>query len=205
MMTQQIQVLVVDDGMVWKEIRSKFGDSRFDIQIHRSAHEVADQIPSLRCNIAVVDMDSASQGASLIAMIREQMPRARCIGVIETSADAAQRAIALGCLRCITKPINVEAACAVIADVAASAGLLLISEQEMRIRLARLLRTRRLERGLTLTKMASEINLSKSQLSHIERGKSWPSVPTLKRISDVLEHSFAELFHAVEHGVDCAE
>src|SRR5690554_6423451 len=49
------------------------------------------------------------------------------------------------------------------------------------------IRTRRRELGLTLTDVAQRTQLSKSFLSQVEIGKSWPSVNALAQISAVLD------------------
>jgi len=53
--------------------------------------------------------------------------------------------------------------------------------------LGRRLRTLRKERGMTLTQVASEVGLSPSAISQIERGRVEPSLRTLRALSDVLE------------------
>ena len=49
--------------------------------------------------------------------------------------------------------------------------------------------------------MAHRVGLSKAQLSQIELGKSWPSFPTLKRITEELDQPFSQLFKEVEQTV----
>ena len=109
-----------------------------------------------------------------------------------------EQAMKLGCKSYLAKPTTAQAIFDTVKEVAQTAGLLTLSERELQLRLSRLLRARRLRQDVTLTEMAQRIGLSKAQLSQIELGKSWPSFPTLKRISDELDQPFSELFKAIE-------
>jgi DNA-binding XRE family transcriptional regulator len=111
---------------------------------------------------------------------------------------SVQEAMKLGCKSYLAKPVAPQSILRAVEDVAKTSGLLTLSERELQVRLSRLLRAQRLRQDITLTELAQRIGLSKAQLSQIELGKSWPSFPTLKRISDELDQPFSELFKAVE-------
>jgi transcriptional regulator with XRE-family HTH domain len=66
--------------------------------------------------------------------------------------------------------------------------------------IGRRLREERERRGLSLRKLAAELNISPSALSQIETGRSRPSVGTLYDIVSELDLSFDELFAAEETG-----
>lgn len=56
------------------------------------------------------------------------------------------------------------------------------------------LRDMRLERGLTLDKLAGMSNLTRGYLSLVERGLKTPSITALLRVADALQVNIAQLF-----------
>jgi transcriptional regulator with XRE-family HTH domain len=62
----------------------------------------------------------------------------------------------------------------------------------------------RRERGLTLQDVATSAELSKSFVSQVENGSAQPSIGSLKRITDVLGITLADLFHADEPKTETA-
>ena len=199
-MLRKIPVLLVDDLSVCEQVKQVFTDSRFELHCFHDAESARNSLNASRYEIAVVDLRTTTpDGASLIEQIIEAIPKTRCIAVVERPDIASvQHAMKLGCKSYLAKPVSPEAVFNAVKDVAQSCALLTLSEREVQLRLSRLLRARRLRQELTLTEMAHRIGLSKAQLSQIELGKSWPSFPTLKRISDELDQPFSELFKAVE-------
>ncbi len=199
-MLRKIPVLLVDEMPVCEQVKSVFTDSRFELHCFPSADAARDGLNASRYEIAVIDLRATtSDGACLIEQIIDAIPKIRCIAVVERPDIASvQQAMKLGCKSYLAKPVSPEAVFNAVKDVAQSCALLTLSEREVQLRLSRLLRARRLRQELTLTEMANRIGLSKAQLSQIELGKSWPSFPTLKRISDELDQPFSELFKAVE-------
>lgn len=61
-------------------------------------------------------------------------------------------------------------------------------------RISRRIRELRAERGLTLQEVADSAGFSKALLSKIETGIVTPPIPTLEKISEVLDVPIAELF-----------
>lgn len=199
-MPRKIPVLFVDGDGIGEEVSALLADSRFDLRGYANAAEVAPALNASRYEIAVADLHAVTEeGAPLLTAIMEALPKVRCIAVVDRPDIASvQQAMKIGCKSYLAKPVSASALVKAISDVAQSFGLLTLSERELQLRLSRLLRARRLHQDLTLTEMAGRIGLSKAQLSQIELGKSWPSFPTLKRISDELDQPFSELFRAVE-------
>lgn len=199
-MHRKIPVLLVDSPDICQQAKQQFADSRFDLHCFDQPDEACQALNASRFEIAVADLRAVTgDGAPLLATIIETLPKVRCIAVVERPDIASvQQAMKLGCKSYLAKPVSGEAIAKAINDVAQSFGLLTLSERELQLRLSRLLRAQRLRLDLTLTEMAHRIGLSKAQLSQIELGKSWPSFPTLKRISDELDQPFSEIFKAVE-------
>lgn len=52
----------------------------------------------------------------------------------------------------------------------------------------------RKEKGLTQRELASQANISRAYLSHLESGKYKPSLNVAKRLSDILRLSVDDLF-----------
>jgi len=69
------------------------------------------------------------------------------------------------------------------------------------VNLGEKIRDLRKERGLTLTDVAGKLEISPSYLSAVERGLRKPSIPLLKRISDVLNISVAYLVGMMNDGI----
>ena len=199
-MLRKIPVLLVDELAACEQAQKVFADSCFELHHYHDAEEAYKHLNASRFEIAVVDLRAATgDGTSLIEHIVDAISKIRCIAVVERPDIASvQQAMKLGCRSYLAKPVSAEAVFKAVKDVAQTCGMLTLSERELQLRLSRLLRARRLRHELTLTEMAQRIGLSKAQLSQIELGKSWPSFPTLKRISDELDQPFSELFKAVE-------
>lgn len=202
-MNRKIPVLIVDDAVDPVRVGAAFADSRFDVRCHASADNALRGLTASRFEIAVVDLRAvAADNRPLIEHILDALPRIRCVALVEKPDVASvQRAMQLGCKSYLAKPVNADAIFQTVQNVAQTSGLLTLSERELQQRLSRLLRSQRLKSELTLTELAQRIGLSKAQLSQIELGKSWPSFPTLKRITDELEQPFSQLFREVEQAV----
>jgi DNA-binding NtrC family response regulator len=199
-MIRTIPVLLVDDAPLCARAAEVFAGSRYQLRCFTDPEQARNDLAAARYDIAVANLRaSTGDGASLLQHVVENLPRIRCIAVVENPDIASvQEAMKLGCKSYLAKPVSAESVLKAVEDVAKTSGLLTLSERELQMRLSRLLRARRLRQDLTLTEMAQRIGLSKAQLSQIELGKSWPSFPTLKRISDELDQPFSELFKAVE-------
>ncbi|MEJ6785594.1 helix-turn-helix domain-containing protein [Aminobacter sp. Piv2-1] len=65
---------------------------------------------------------------------------------------------------------------------------------ELKQALGRRIKTLRELRGLTQNDLAAELDRSLDAVSMIERGKNWPSVPTIERLAAALKVSTTELF-----------
>lgn len=202
-MNRQIPILIVDDTADPVRIGAAFADSRFDVRCHPNADAALRGLNASRFEIAVVDLRAvAADNRPLIEHVIDTFPKIRCIALVEKPDVASvQRAMQLGCKSYLAKPVAAEAIFKAVYDVAQVSGLLTLSERELQQRLSRLLRSQRLKSDLTLTELAQRIGLSKAQLSQIELGKSWPSFPTLKRITDELEQPFSQLFREIEQAV----
>lgn len=199
-MIRKIPVLLVDDSALCSAVQAVFAESRYELRCFSEPQAARQALTTARFDIAVANLRTLmSDGVSLLRHIVETLPRVRCIAVVENPDIASvQEAMKLGCKSYLAKPVSPESILRAVEDVARSSGLLTLTERELQLRLSRLLRAQRLRQDLTLTEMAQRIGLSKAQLSQIELGKSWPSFPTLKRISDELDQPFSELFKAVE-------
>ncbi|AMS40148.1 helix-turn-helix domain-containing protein [Aminobacter aminovorans] len=66
---------------------------------------------------------------------------------------------------------------------------------ELKLAFGRRIKTLRELRGLTQNDLAAELERSVDAVSMIERGKNWPSVPTIERLALVLQVSTTELFN----------
>jgi len=181
-------------------VQGVFVESRYELRCFSEPEAARQALTTSRFDIAVANLRTImADGNSLLRHIVETLPRVRCIAVVENPDIASvQEAMKLGCKSYLAKPVSPDSILKAVEDVARSSGLLTLTERELQMRLSRLLRAQRLRQDLTLTEMAQRIGLSKAQLSQIELGKSWPSFPTLKRISDELDQPFSELFKAVE-------
>ena len=199
-MVRKIPVLLVDDSALCAATQAVFQESRYELRCYSEAEAARQALTSARFDIAVANLRSTTlDGGSLLRHIVETLPRVRCIAVVENPDIASvQEAMKLGCKSYLAKPVSPDSILKAVEDVARATGLLTLTDRELQLRLSRLLRAQRLRQDLTLTEMALRIGLSKAQLSQIELGKSWPSFPTLKRISDELDQPFSELFKAVE-------
>ncbi len=199
-MIRKIPVLFVDESNVCDEITAHFADSCFEIHCYTDVNTAQKELNSSRFEIAVVDLRATlADGGSFIEHLVDAIPKIRCIAMVEKPDVASvQTAMKLGCKSYLAKPVSADAALKAIQDVAQTCGLFKLSDRELQLRLSRLLRAQRLRQEVTLTEMANRVGLSKAQLSQIELGKSWPSFPTLKRISDELDQPFSTLFRAVE-------
>jgi len=67
---------------------------------------------------------------------------------------------------------------------------------------AKVLRERRLEKGLSQEAFAFEVEIHRTYVSQLERGLKSPSLKTLQRISHVLDISLSELMVLVEAEVE---
>lgn len=199
-MARKIPVLLVDEPTLCQQTMALFANSRFDLHCFETVDAANATLLASRFEVAVVDLRATmSDGKSFVEHVIDTVPRIRCIAVVERPDIASvQMAMKLGCKGYLAKPVSAESILKSVNDVAQSSGLLTLSETELQKRLSRLLRAQRLRQELTLTEMANSIGLSKAQLSQIELGKSWPSFPTLKRITDALDQPFSELFKAIE-------
>lgn len=202
-MKRNIPLLIVDDSVDPARLGVAFADSRFDVRCHTNAETALRGLSASRYEVAVVDLRAiAPDGKPLIEHVIDTFPRIRCVALVEKPDVASvQQAMQLGCKSYLAKPVTAEAVYKSVQEVAKTSGLLTLSEDELQLRLSRLLRSHRLRSDLTLTELALRIGLSKAQLSQIELGKSWPSFPTLKRISDELEQPFSQLFKEIEQAV----
>lgn len=63
----------------------------------------------------------------------------------------------------------------------------------------------RLERGVSLSKLAADSNIAKSNLSRIEQGKSNPTLDTLWRLAVQLKVPFGNLVSPLDEPVDDAD
>ncbi|MFK0296361.1 cupin domain-containing protein [Streptomyces sp. NPDC090442] len=66
--------------------------------------------------------------------------------------------------------------------------------------IGRHLRAERLERGLTLEKLAEQTGLSRSYLSNVERDINSPTVNTLRTIVEALDTTLSRLFLTADRG-----
>ncbi|NOX58781.1 MAG: response regulator [Planctomycetes bacterium] len=200
-MARKIPVLLVDEQTLCQQTAMLFAETRYDLHCFESVDAAQAALNASRFEVAVIDLRATlADGSSFVEHVMDAVPRIRCIAVVERPDIASvQMAMKLGCKGYLAKPVQAESVLKSVNDVAQSSGLLTLSEQELQKRLSRLLRAQRLRQELTLTEMANSIGLSKAQLSQIELGKSWPSFPTLKRITDdALDQPFSELFKAIE-------
>src|SRR6266478_1024670 len=61
-------------------------------------------------------------------------------------------------------------------------------------------------RGLSQKELASFCGLSQVQISYLEGGKRWPTLPQLVKLAEVLEIPFEELLTSRDHpGIDLGE
>lgn len=199
-MARNIPVLLVDDAAFCEEVRRAFAETRFELHTYSDVESAFHNLTSSRFEIAVIDFRAVTaDGKLLIEHVIDQLPKVRCIAAVERPDVASvQRAMKLGCKSYLAKPVSADAVVRAVSDVAQSSGVLTISEKELQQRLSKLLRAQRLRQDRTLTELAQRIGLSKAQLSQIELGKSWPSFPTLKRITDELDQPFSQLFKDIE-------
>jgi len=199
-MLRRIPVLLVDNEDTCRRTAKVFEESSFELHCYHDADQACAALNASRFEVAVLDLRAVTgDGSSLIERVIDAIPKIRCIAVVERPDIASvQTAMKLGCKSYLAQPVSAAAIFNAVKEVAQACGLLTLSERELQLRLSRSLRARRLRQELTLTEMAQRIGLSKAQLSQIELGKSWPSFPTLKRISDELDQPFSELFKAVE-------
>jgi DNA-binding NtrC family response regulator len=201
-MNRHIPVLLVEAPEVCEQASQVFAESRFELHCHQDPEQARQGLNASRFEVAVIDLRAhTADERLLIEHVIESIPRIRCIALVERPDIASvQQAMKLGCKSYLAKPTNGQSIFEAVKEVAQSFGLLSLTERELQLRLSRLIRAQRLHQDLTLTEMAQRIGLSKAQLSQIELGKSWPSFPTLKRISDELDQPFSELFKLVEQG-----
>lgn len=199
-MARKIPVLLVDEVSLCEKAQPLFADSRFDLRCANSVEQTLAGLNASRYEIAVVDFRmNAADGRSIVEHLIDAIPKIRCVAMVERPDVASvQKAMKVGCKSYLAKPVTPEAVLNAVRDVAQSSGLLSLSEQELQQRLSRQLRAERLRQELTLTELAQRIGLSKAQLSQIELGKSWPSFPTLKRITEELDQPISQLFKEIE-------
>lgn len=199
-MARKIPVLLVDAVELCEKVQPLFVESRFDLRCTHNVEQTLLGLNASRYEIAVVDFRmSSADGRSLVEHLIDAIPKIRCVAMVERPDVASvQKAMKVGCKSYLAKPVTPEAVLNAVRDVAQSSGLLSLSEQELQQRLSRQLRAERLRQELTLTELALRIGLSKAQLSQIELGKSWPSFPTLKRITEELNQPISQLFKEIE-------
>jgi DNA-binding NtrC family response regulator len=199
-MARKIPVLLVDEVDLCEKVRPLFAESRFDLRCFSDVPQTLAGLNASRFEIAVVDFRmNAADGRSLAEHVIDAIPKIRCVAVVERPDVASvQKAMKVGCKSYLAKPVSPESVFNAVRDVAQTSGLLSLSEQELQQRLSRQLRAERLRQELTLTELAQRIGLSKAQLSQIELGKSWPSFPTLKRITEELDQPISQLFKEIE-------
>jgi DNA-binding NtrC family response regulator len=199
-MARKIPVLLVDEVSLCEKVGPLLSDSRFDLHCFHDVQQTLTGLNASRFEIAVVDFRlSATDGRSLVEHLIDAIPKIRCVAMVERPDVASvQKAMKVGCKSYLAKPVTPEAVHNAVRDVAQSSGLLSLSEQELQQRLSRQLRAERLRQELTLTELAQRIGLSKAQLSQIELGKSWPSFPTLKRITEELDQPISRIFKEIE-------
>lgn len=199
-MARKIPVLLVDAVELCEKVQPLFVETRFDLRCTNNAEQTLLGLNASRYEIAVVDFRmSSADGRSLVEHLIDAIPKIRCVAMVERPDVASvQKAMKVGCKSYLAKPVTPEAVLNAVRDVAQSSGLLSLSEQELQQRLSRQLRAERLRQELTLTELALRIGLSKAQLSQIELGKSWPSFPTLKRITEELNQPISQLFKEIE-------
>ena len=136
-----IPVLIVDDSPASAEAQARFSGSRFEVHRCGSPDQLKD-LNSCRFEIAVVDLLAKTHdGTCLIEHLIETIPNIRCIATVDRPDIASvQQAMKLGCKSYLAKPLSGEAIYSAVQDVAQVSSLLTLSERELQVRLARLLR-----------------------------------------------------------------
>ncbi len=191
-----IRVLVVDDERnVRDTIRMILRDDGYDVCSYASADKALEACKRRAFDIALVDIKMPHiSGTELLELIHRVDPN---IGVILVTAypdvTTAAQAVRGGARDYITKPFSEQQLLAAVERLCSELGLIYTSEDELIRLIGSRIRQYRQQSKMNLRELSDRAEMSTSQLSQIELGRSAASLWTMARLSGALGVKLSDL------------
>lgn len=191
-----IRVLVVDDE---RDVRDTIGmilrDDGYDVCRSASADKALEACKRRAFDIALVDIKMPHiSGTELLELLHRVDSN---IGVILVTAypdvTTAAQAVRGGARDYITKPFSEQQLLAAVERVCSELGLIYTSEDELIRLIGSRIRQYRQQSKMNLRELSDRAEMSTSQLSQIELGRSAASLWAMARLSGALGVKLSDL------------
>jgi len=195
-----IRVLVVDDERdVRDTVRMILQDDGYDVCRSASAHKALEACKRRAFDIALVDIKMPDvSGTELLELIHRVDPN---IGVILVTAypdvTTAAQAVRGGARDYITKPFSEQQLLAAVERLCSELGLIYTSEDELVRLIGSRIRRYRQQSKMNLRELSDRAEITTSQLSQIELGRSATSLWTMARLSGALGVKLSDLLEGL--------
>lgn len=191
-----IRILVVDDERDVREtIRMILRDDGYDVCSYASADKALEACKRRAFDIALVDIKMPHiSGTELLELLNRVDSN---IGVILVTAypdvTTAAQAVRGGARDYITKPFSEQQLLAAVERVCSELGLIYTSEDELIRLIGSRIRQYRQQSKMNLRELSDRAEMSTSQLSQIELGRSAASLWAMARLSGALGVKLSDL------------
>lgn len=191
-----IRVLVVDDERdVRDTIRMILRDDGYDVSSYASADKALEACKRRAFDIALVDIKMPHiSGTELLELLHRVDSN---IGVILVTAypdvTTAAQAVRGGARDYITKPFSEQQLLAAVERLCSDLGLIYTSEDELIRLIGSRIRQYRQQSKMNLRELSDRAEMSTSQLSQIELGRSAASLWAMARLSGALGVKLSDL------------
>ena len=191
-----IRILVVDDERdVRDTIRMILRDDGYDVSSYASADKALEACKRRAFDIALVDIKMPHiSGTELLELLHRVDSN---IGVILVTAypdvTTAAQAVRGGARDYITKPFSEQQLLAAVERVCSELGLIYTSEDELIRLIGSRIRQYRQQSKMNLRELSDRAEMSTSQLSQIELGRSAASLWAMARLSGALGVKLSDL------------
>lgn len=191
-----IRILVVDDE---RDVRDTIGmilrDDGYDVSSYASADKALEACKRRAFDIALVDIKMPHiSGTELLELLHRVDSN---IGVILVTAypdvTTAAQAVRGGARDYITKPFSEQQLLAAVERLCSDLGLIYTSEDELIRLIGSRIRQYRQQSKMNLRELSDRAEMSTSQLSQIELGRSAASLWAMARLSGALGVKLSDL------------
>ncbi len=195
-----IKILVIDDDeSVCNTVKGLLERHGFQVRTTCSPLEGVEIASQESFHIALIDLKMEElDGVEATARIAEADPYVACmIMTAYPDVDTATAAMRAGCRDYVTKPFRQEELLAAVDRTCRAMGLIYTDESELNRLIGHRIRQARLGKSMTLRQLSQLTELTTSQLSQVELGKSAASVWALARISTALGYQISKLLRGL--------